>query len=662
MELVRKELSTALPALLGRPVAKTEDATKAGLLIIGTPENNPAIAELVPGEELGKLGPEGFLIRSVKIANHDSITIASKSDIGALYGTYHFLRLLHSGKVVHPLNVAESPRFQLRLLNHWDNLDGSVERGYAGNSLWEWDSLPAKPSPRLTDYARANASLGINGTVLNNVNANALSLTPEYLRKTAAIADLFRPYGLRVYLSARFSAPIEIGKLKTADPHDPDVAAWWKAKAEEIYSMIPDFGGFLVKANSEGQPGPLTYKRTHADGANMLAAALAPHGGIVKWRAFVYEPELGSDRIAQAYDSMKPFDGQFASNVLVQVKNGPLDFMPREPFHQLFGGMPKTQVMPELQITQEYLGHSQQLAFLAPMWREFFDADTHAKGPGSTVTKVTDGSLFGGKISAIAGVANTGSDKNWTGHQLAQANWYAYGRMAWNPDISSKQIAEEWVHQTFPADPATMETIVRLLLESHEAVVDYSMPLGLHHLIWTGHHYGPQPWWDGEKRADWNPVYFHRASTTGIGFDRTAAGSNALSQYHPGAREHFGSLSECPDEMLLWFHHVPWDHPMRTGRTLWNELCLRYQRGVNWTRDANKAWASLSGKIDPERHAAIAEKFAIQEKDAIRWRDACLLYFQTFSKLPFPAGVEEPIHTLEEVMANDPIRPATTRH
>lgn len=659
MDAIRKEIAKALPSMLGKDIPNTAGVANDGALVIGTPKNNPVIAALALDESLEKAGPDGFVIRSMKIRDHAVTVVASMTDIGALYGTFHFLRLLQTQRPATAFDVIEKPRFKLRMLNHWDNLDGSVERGYAGKSLWDWKSLPDAVDPRLTDYARANASLGINGSVINNVNANARSLTPEYLRKAAAIADVFRPYGLRVYLSARFSAPIEIGNLKTADPHDPEVTAWWKAKADEIYALIPDFGGFLVKANSEGQPGPLTYKRTHADGANMLAAAVAPHGGVVMWRAFVYEPELGKDRISQAYDSLKPFDGKFAANVLLQVKNGPLDFMPREPFHQLFGGMPNTQVMPELQVTQEYLGHSQQLAFLAPMWREFFDADTHAKGPGSTVTKVVDGSLFGGKISAIAGVANTGSDRNWTGHLLAQANWYAFGRLAWNPDLTSKQIADEWVRQTFPSDPATTATtatIVRLLLESHDAVVDYSMPLGLHHLIWTGHHYGPQPWWDKEKREDWNPVYFHRASTDGLGFDRTAKGSNALSQYHPGARESFADLAKVPDEFLLWFHHVPWDHKMRTGRTLWDELSLRYQRGVDWTRAANKTWASLAGKIDPERHAAVAAKLAIQEKDAIWWRDACLLYFQTFSKLPFPDGVDKPTHTLEEVMSNDPIQ------
>jgi alpha-glucuronidase len=514
---------------------------------------------------------------------------------------------------------------------------------------------------RLRDYARANASLGINGTVLNNVNARAQSLSPEYLRKTAAIADTFRPYGIRVYLAARFSAPIELGKLKTADPLDPGVAAWWKAKADEIYTLIPDFGGFLVKANSEGQPGPVTYKRTHADGANLLAAALAPHGGIVMWRAFVYDAKPGSDRISQAFDTLQPFDGKFATNVLLQVKNGPLDFQPREPFHPLFGAMPQTQLMPELQITQEYLGQSKQLAFLAPMWREFLDADTFANGKGATVTKVIDGSLNGQRLTGIAGVANTGSDRNWTGHDFAQANWYAFGRLAWQPDLASQQIAEEWTRLTLTQDRQAVATITRTLLESREAVVDYMTPLGLTHLMWMDHHYGPQPWCDQLPRPDWNPTYFHRADAEGLGFDRTSKGSSAVNQYHSGVRERFADLATCPNEFLLWFHHVPWDHKLRSGKTLWDELCLRYQRGVDWVRAARQRWNTLASVIDPERHAAIAEKLAIQEKDALRWHNACLLYFQTFAKRPFPAGVDKPPFTLEELMTSDPLGNAAAR-
>ena len=653
-EATRRELVNGLSALLCRELPLA-DQPGDGALLVGTPASSKHIAALHLGPQLAPLGADGFLIRPAVIEGRSVTLVAASTDLGALYGAFHFLRLVQTRSAPDELQAQEKPRFSLRLLNHWDNLDGSIERGYAGRSLWKWDELPDTRDPRLLDYARANASLGLNGAVLNNVNASAQSLASDHLRKTAAIAEVLRPYGVRVYLTARFSSPIELGGLPHADPLDPAVAAWWRAKADEIYALIPDFGGFLVKANSEGQPGPLTYKRTHADGANMLAAALAPHGGVVMWRAFVYEPELGSDRIGQAYHALKPFDGLFAPNVLLQVKNGPLDFQPREPFHPLFGGMEKTQVMPELQITQEYLGHSRQLAFLAPMWREFLDADTHARGPGSTVLRAVDGSLFGQRLTGIAGVANTGSDRNWTGHPLGQANWYAFGRLAWDPAVSSETIAREWTEQTLTRARPAVDTVVRILVESHEAVVDYSMPLGLHHLMWRDHHYGPQPWCDDLPRADWNPTYFHRAAADGIGFDRTATGSDSVSQYHPGARERFADLATCPEELLLWFHRVPWDHPMRSGRTLWDELCHRYQRGVDWVVAARRDWASLADAIDPALHAAVAAKLAIQERDARVWRDACLLYFQTFAKRPFPAEVEPAAHPLEYFMKTDPL-------
>ncbi|HEX8118485.1 MAG TPA: alpha-glucuronidase, partial [Pyrinomonadaceae bacterium] len=549
------------------------------------------------------------------------------------------------------LDVAQKPRLRLRVLNHWDNLDGTIERGYAGRSLWDWDALPDKVDPRLIDYARANASIGINGSVLNNVNSNSKSLSGEYLQKTKAIADTFRPYGVRVYLSARFSAPIELGGLKTADPLDPEVAAWWKRKADEIYKLIPDFGGFLVKANSEGQPGPRTYNRDHVDGANMLAAAVAPHHGVVIWRAFVYDAKPGYDRAAAAFEQLQPFDGKFAPNILLQVKNGAIDFQPREPFHPLFGAMPKTQMMLEAQITQEYLGHSNHLVFLAPMWREVLDSDTRVKGPGSTVTKVLDGSLFGQRITGMAGVANTGTDRNWTGHHFGQANWYAFGRLAWNPDASSKQIADEWIKMTLTREPRALAVVERIMLESREAAVDYMTPLGLHHIMWGGHHYGPAPWENKFERADWNPVYYHKADAVGLGFDRTATGSNAVAQYSPEVRAVFADPKAVPEKYLLWFQHVPWDRRMHSGRTLWDELALHYQRGVDWVRAARRDWGSLSNVIDPERHAAVARKLEIQERDAVAWRDACLLYFQTFSKRPLPRGVEPAQKTLEEYKA-----------
>jgi alpha-glucuronidase len=649
LDAIRTELIHGCTGLLDSPLTAAEKVDRDGAIVVGTPKSSPLMASLK--WSLAELGAEGFRIRSARLSGRAVTVIAANSDIGALYGAFHFLRLLQTLQPIDRLDVSQKPRLQLRVLNHWDNLDGSIERGYAGRSLWDWRALPDKVDPRLRDYARANASLGINGSVLNNVNASARSLSADYLRKTAAMADVFRPYGVRVYLSARFSAPIELGGLKTADPLDPEVAAWWKKKADEIYRLIPDFGGFLVKANSEGQPGPRTYNRNHVDGANMLAAALAPHRGVVMWRAFVYDMKPGYDRAGAAYENLQPFDGRFASNVLLQVKNGPIDFQPREPFHPLFGAMPKTQLMPELQITQEYLGFSNHLVFLAPMWREVLDSDTQAKGAGSTVTKVVDGSLYKQRLTGMAGVANTGSDRNWTGHIMAQANWYAFGRLAWNPDLASRQIAEEWIRMTFTKDQQAVNALARVMVESHEAVVDYMTPLGLHHIMWGGHHYGPAPWWNREGRADWNPTYYHRADEKGLGFDRTQTGSNSVSQYHRAVRDRFANLATCPEKFLVWFHHVPWDYHVRSGRTMWDELALHYQRGVDWVRAARKEWEALSSVIDPERHAAVAKKLLIQERDAIHWRDACLLYFQTFSKRPLPEGVEKPQKTLEEYQA-----------
>ncbi len=651
LEAIRSELTNGFEGLLVRRLPQADVVSGNGAVIVGTPRHSQLIKNLNWQRQLEALGNEGYLIRSTKIGNYSVTVIAASGEIGALYGAFHFLRLLQTLKPIDRLNISQRPRLQLRLLNHWDNLDGSIERGYAGKSLWNWQGLPDKVDVRLRDYARANAALGINGAAINNVNANAQNLSDEYLRKTAKIAEVFRPYGVRVFLSARFSAPMELGGLKTADPFDKEVAQWWKKKADEIYQLIPDFGGFLVKANSEGQPGPRTYNRNHVDGANMLAAALAPHKGIVIWRAFVYDMKPGYDRAGAAYENLQPFDGKFAPNVLLQVKNGPIDFQPREPFHPLFGAMPKTQVMPEFQLTQEYLGFSNHLVFLAEMWREVLDSDTYAKGRGSTVTKVTDGSLFAQPLTGIAGVANTGTDRNWTGHHFAQANWYAFGRLAWNPDTPSQQLAEEWVQMTLTRQPQAVASLVRILLESHEALVDYMTPLGLHHIMWGGHHYGPAPWWDTEKRDDWNPVYYHKADATGIGFDRTTTGSNTVSQYFPAVRDRFANLSTCPEKFLLWFHHVNWDYRMRSGRTLWDELALHYQRGVDWMRATRKQWDALAGAIDPQRHAEVAKKLAIQERDAVYWRDAVLLYFQTFSKRPLPAGVEKPQKTLAEYKA-----------
>ncbi|MFT3782820.1 MAG: alpha-glucuronidase family glycosyl hydrolase [Nibricoccus sp.] len=621
----RSELSLGLSGMLGHEVPITLEKSAASSTKLG----------------------EGYTLTTAKPSGSGKLVISADRDIGILYGAFDLLRRIQTRQPLDQLQVTSIPKVTHRLLNHWDNLNGTVARGYAGGSLWEWFVLPDYVNPRYRDYARACASVGINGAVLTNVNANAQFLTANMLRKIAALAEVFRPYGIRVYLTARFSAPIEIGGLKTADPLDPTVQSWWKAKADEIYAAIPDFGGFLVKANSEGQPGPQAYGRNHVDGANMLADALAPHGGIVMWRAFVYEAEPGSDRTKQAYAEFVPLDGKFRPNVVIQAKNGPVDFMPREPHHPLFGAMPHTPLGLELQITQEYLGFSTQLCFLGPLFEEVLDTDTLTAGPGSTVGRIVDGSANGHSLSVMDGIANIGNDRNWCGHPLASANWYAFGRLAWDHTLESATLASEWTRMNFGNDARIVDPIVAMLLGSRETVVNYSMPLGLHHIMSEGGHYGPGPWVDGLKRADWNSTYYHRADEKGLGFDRTPTGTNATGLYAPAVAARYNDLATCPENLLLWFHHVPWDHRMKSGKTLWDELCLRYQRGVDEVRAWRRTWASLEGKIDPERFAHVSALLGIQESEAIHWRDACLLYFQTFSKRPLPAGVEPPAHDLE---------------
>ncbi|RBD08341.1 alpha-glucuronidase, partial [Xanthomonas oryzae pv. oryzae] len=518
LHAARDELARGLQGLLGNTPPHVDAVTRDGAIVLGA-ASAPQITALKL--DTRQLGREGYLIRSANGDGHRITLIVGGSDIGVLYGTFYLLRLLQTGKSLAALDVRASPRLQLRMLNHWDNLDGLVERGYAGASLWNWQTLPGYLDPRYTDYARANASLGINGTVLNNVNAKAWSLTPHYLDKAAALATVFRPYGVGVFLSARFSAPIEIGGLKTSDPLDPQVQRWWRDTADAIYARIPDFGGFLVKANAEGQPGPQDYGRSHADGANLLADALAPHGGVVMWRAFVDSHEQPDDRAKQAYSEFVPLDGAFHDNVIVQVKNGAIDFQPREPFHPLFGAMRKTPLIPEYQITKEYLGFSTHLAYLGTLFSETLQADTHARGKGSTVARTVDGSLFADikrtRLTGIAGVANIGADRNWSGSIFDQANWYAYGRLAGDPQLSPQAIAQEWARMTFSNDPAVVEPVVGMMLRSREAVVDYMTPLGLHDLMGRGHHYGPAPWDAGSERPDWDPVYYHRADRDGIG-------------------------------------------------------------------------------------------------------------------------------------------------
>jgi alpha-glucuronidase len=647
----RAELARGLEGLLGRPVPVEARPLRDGAILAGTPTSSELIAALAWTAELSKAGAEGFMVRHAVVNGRRTLVIAANRDVGVLYGVFALLRQLQTHSSLREIDGVSAPKIQLRMLNHWDNLDRTVERGYAGASLWDWHKLPDYKAPRYRDYARANASLGINATALTNVNANALVLTPEYLAKVAALADVFREYGIRVFLTARFSAPIEIGGLATADPLDANVREWWKNKVAEIYRFVPDFGGFLVKANSEGQPGPQDYRRSHAEGANLLAEALTPHGGVVIWRAFVYSNEQPVDRIRQAYDEFKPLDGKFRDNVFVQVKNGPLDFQPREPFHPLFGGMPGTPLMMEFQITREYLGFATHLVYLGPLFEEVLDAETYAKGKGSSVARVIDGSLHGYTRTGIAGVANTGTDRNWSGSHFGQANWYAFGRLAWDHSLSSAQIAEEWIRLTFSNRADVIAPIKSMMMMSREAAVNYMTPLGLAHLMARNHHYGPGPWVSGGPRADWTSVYYHRADTLGIGFDRSPTGSNAVAQYFSPLREHYGNRKTVPDSLLLWFHRVGWDERMRSGRTLWEELLHRYQTGVDSVRQMQKIWSTLQGKIDEERFHDVEAFLKIQEKEARWWRDASVLYFQTFSRRPLPAGYERPEHALEYYMS-----------
>lgn len=645
-EVIKSEIARGLSAMLVQPYSVSSVVSSENVLVIGTPSNSEFIRSLNLVSRLDRLGNEGYLIVETTSKGKKNIVIASNSEVGTLYGAFHFLRLIQSNKSVVALNIEEKPQTTHRLLNHWDNLDRTIERGYAGFSIWDWHKLPDYIDPRYTDYARANASIGINGTVITNVNANALVLTDQYIKKVAALAKVFRPYGIKIYLTARFSAPVEIGGLKTADPLDAQVADWWKTKVEEIYKTIPDFGGFLVKANSEGQPGPQNYGRNHADGANMLAKALAPHGGVVMWRAFVYDHNVPDDRAKQAYTEFNPLDGKFDENVFVQVKNGAIDFQPREPFHPLFGAMPKTPLMMEFQITQEYTGCATHLVYLAPLFEECLDADTHAKGKGSTVAKVIDGSLDNHLYSGMAGVSNIGNDRNWTGHPFAQSNWYAYGRLAWNPNLSSEDIADEWIRQTFSNDSKVIDVLKPMMMQSREAMVDYMTPLGLHHIMARNHHWGPGPWVDG-GRPDWTSLYYHRADSLGIGFNRSSTGSNAVAQYYEPVRQQFDKLENCPENLLLWFHHVPWTYKLKNGQTLWNAICDQYYRGTDAVKQMQKQWQGLKGSIDDQRFDHVSQLLQIQVNESVWWRNACLLYFQQFSKMPIPEKYEKPDKTLE---------------
>ena len=589
---------------------------------------------------------EGYNIYARPAQQGDNIqyeaTITASNPIGLLYGAYELIRLQNtdayntgSGKEQNfskAIDETEKPQVGLRILNHWDNLDGSIERGYAGKSIFKWEeiklgkngkggSISKSLHDRLITYARANASLGINGSVLNNVNASPKMMTAEYINKVKVIANILRPYGIRVYLSINFASPMALGYTKTADPLDKKVQQWWKKKAKEIYATIPDFGGFLVKANSEGQPGPGDYHRTHADGANMLADAVKPYGGIIMWRSFVYGANhKGEDRVKQAVSEFKGMDGKFRDNVILQSKNGPLDFQPREPYAPIFDNIKQTPQIAELQITQEYLGQSKHLTYLAPMWKEFFDF------------------VNPNKLVGISGVANIGDDANWCGHPFSQANWYAFGRLAWNPSLTAEEIAHEWLVQTYEnQDERFTKPVEMMMMTSREACVNYMMPLGLHHIFKFDHHYGPEP--DGfiaSYPLEWCPVYYHKADAQGVGFDRSSKGTDAVGQYPEPYRSLYDNIETCPEEYLLWFHHVAWDYKMKSGSTLWQELCMKYNMGVAMVEVYRDFWHTsakqyMKGHEQEWQHAD--SLLNVQLENAKEWRNTCLKYFQTFSKM-----------------------------
>ncbi|MBU6453949.1 MAG: alpha-glucuronidase [Cyanobacteria bacterium REEB67] len=648
-EIVRAELSRGLSGLLGAPIeassfdmhnerfadAPAKPGLRNSLLVLTA--SSPLLHNQISAADLRACGPEGFIIRSLEGREEGGplTLIAANSEIGTLYGAFAFLRLLQTRQSIEALHIQERPRNARRILAHSDNTYAAVDRGYSGKSLWHWQDLPGAIETikeRLQDYSRINASIGINGVIINKVEADPAFIATPNLPKLVALADLFRPYGMRLYVSANFASPIALGGLHTADPLDETVRHWWQEKADEIYRVIPDFGGLEVKVNSEGMTGPENYGRSHADGANMMAAAFARHGGIVMWRAFVYDfpnKNVNEDRVKRAYLEFQPLDGLFADNVLVQAKNGPLDFQPREPYHPLFGAMPKTRMLGELQLNQEYLGQATHLVYLGTMWEEFLQAETGADHYGKRNPTVADviecGPDAGG--GGFSATSNVGDDRNWTGHHFDQANWFAYGRLAWNANLTASAIASDWIKMTWSHDSAVVDCIHKMMMGSHEAFVSYSMPLGLHHMV-GGDHYAPMPEGYGDPRG-----MFHHADRLGIGYDRTREGSDAVDQYFKPLSDNFNAVHTCPEKYLLWFHHLPWHHPMRSGRSLWQELCFKYQSGAAEAEKMKSDWAVLAPFIDSERHADVAAKLKQQAIDAAHWRDHCLGYFAAINKL-----------------------------
>jgi alpha-glucuronidase len=627
-----KELFKGISSIIGIQPKVEQSIGKRGFIWLGTLEDEEVKRRFSNVEELSQINKEGYMIQSTSYNGELCVYLAGKTDKGVLYAVFHFLRLLQMKQDINHLSIFENPKNQLRMINHWDNMDGSIERGYAGRSIFFKDYQFIKNGNRIKDYARLLSSVGINGVVINNVNVHETEtklITEEFLPDVAKIADIFRSYGIQTFLSINYASPIQIGGLPTADPLDPAVQQWWKNTVERIYHYIHDFGGFLVKADSEFRPGPFTYNRNHAEGANMLAEALQPFGGIVIWRCFVYNcqqdwRDRSTDRAKAAYDHFKPLDGQFHHNVILQIKNGPMDFQVREPVSPLFGAMPKTNQMMEFQITQEYTGQQKHLCFLIPQWKEVLEFDTYAKGKGSQVKKIVDGSLHNYQYSGIAAVSNIGDALNWTCHTLAQANLYGYGRLAWNPDLSAEEIANEWVLLTFGDDPEVVEQVSQMLLDSWRIYENYTAPLGVGWMVNPGHHYGPNV--DGYEYSPWGT--YHYADCYGIGVDRTVrTGTGFTAQYFPENAEMYESLESCPDELLLFFHHVPYTHRLKSGETVIQHIYNTHFEGVEQAEQLKERWERLKGKIDEKRYYDVLERLNIQVEHAKEWRDVINTYF-----------------------------------
>ncbi|WP_239616390.1 alpha-glucuronidase family glycosyl hydrolase [Cohnella mopanensis] len=633
-----EELTNGIGSMFGRKPQEVRNTDRERFLLIGTLDSAD-LQGILDEAEMEALGEEGYVLRTVEQPQRRFIAIAGRTDKGALYGAFHFLRLLQTGQRISDLRVVEKPAAKLRMINHWDNMDGSIERGYAGRSLFFHRGTFVADWKRIRDYARLMAAVGLNAISINNVNVHETEtrlIAPELLPSVAKVADVFREYGVRIYLSINFASPIQLGGLTTADPLDPQVREWWAERSADVYRHIPDFGGFLVKADSEFQPGPFTYGRDHADGANMLAEALQPYDGVVIWRCFVYDclqdwRDRSTDRAKAAYDHFRPLDGRFRENVVLQIKNGPMDFQVREPASPLFGGMRLTNQLLELQITQEYTGQQKHLCYLVPQWKEAIDFDTHALGEGSTVARVATGASFNRPLGGFAGVANIGDELGWTGHILAQANFYGYGRLAWHPELTPERITDEWVRLAFGNDPSVVRTISRMLLDSWSIYENYTSPLGVGWMVNPGHHYGPNV--DGYEYSVWGTYHF--ADCHGIGVDRTVStGTGYTGQYHDIPAARYESIESCPDELLLFFHHVPYTHVLKSGKTVIQHIYDSHFEGVEQAESLAEAWSGLKGKVDDDRYASVLSRLQQQSEHAAEWRDVVNTYFYRKSGIP----------------------------